>query len=201
MVLMVAGAAGFGIRAVAGDGYDEAAKTAKAGANASAEAVTVFGVEVTSDKLRAALAGFEMNEKSVRCPGCRAALKNDGTCEHCHVSMAHGKAYRSPVAYALAKGTPMPAELVAACPKRCDQCKTMHKENGFCTACNVGFVADRMYSNEEDYRAAVAAHETLAKAAKAAESCEACAVALVTDGTCDQCKVQFKDGKVAKHTG
>lgn len=199
VVLLAMGAVGFGLRAIAGEGCDEHATLARdSGAQGD---YVVFGIEIKSEKLRKALAGFEMDESKIRCPGCKAAMKTDGRCEHCHVSMAHGKAYRSPVAYALAKGKPVTEEQVKSCPEKCDECVKAYGENGFCKGCGVGFVAGRMFSNEEDYDAAKAAYATLTRAVKASDSCEGCAVAMVTDGTCDQCKVDFKDGKLVKHGG
>lgn len=105
--------------------------------------------------------------------------------------------YGSGVAYALAKGQPMSAELVAACPQRCDQCKVAHMANGRCEKCDVGFVADRMFEKEADYSAALEAYKTLKKAAATAKHCEHCSAAMVTDGPRTKCKVKFENGRVA----
>lgn len=145
LVLLVASASSLGTRALAGEECDKHGKGSKATKSQASEDQTVFGVVIESDGLRTALAGFELETEKVRCPACQKAIKTNGKCEHCKIGVVNGKAYRSPVSSRLAKGTPMPAELVAACPKRCDECKTAHKENGFCEHCGVGFVADRMY--------------------------------------------------------
>ncbi len=121
-----------------------------------------FGVQLTSPKLYTALEGREVSAEDAKkcpCPDCKKALETKGSCDRCKFTA--GKMYKSPVAYALAKGMPMPAELVAACPQRCGQCKIAHKENGRCEKCGVGFVANRMfegdavYEEERDTKAAV----------------------------------------------
>ncbi len=153
-----------------------------------------FGVEVNSKKLYTALTGKPMNADKVRCPGCKAAAKDNGRCDHCNIGIANGKAYHSAVSYQLAKGTRVTAEKAASC----SGCKTAHKSNGRCTECKVGFVGGRMFKDTDDYQAALVAHKTLRVAAKQAEKCETCAVAMVTDGECEHCKVKFKDGKKSK---
>ena len=156
-----------------------------------------FGVETKSKKLHAALVGHKVDLEKHPCKGCRKAGETNGSCSYCKTYAVDGTVYHSKVAYALAKGTPMPKELVEACPKRCSTCKSAHAENGRCKECNVGFVANRMYDGEEAFKVALAAFKTLKKAAMTAKNCETCAVAIVTDGECTKCKVTFKNGKVA----
>lgn len=150
-----------------------------------------FGVDLASKGLYDALVGQPINRERLKCPGCKDAAKTEGRCSHCKVTAANGKFYHSPVASVLAKGTPVSAEKAAAC----SGCKTAHGEDGFCKECGAGFVGERMFKGEENYKAALVAHKTLTKAASTAKKCEACAVAMVTDGTCEHCKVSFKDGK------
>ncbi len=188
--------AGFQAPAVAG-GCPGCTKIAKGSDGFCCGKGKAHGVEVKSKKLYAALAGHKVDLEKHPCPGCRKAGETNGSCAHCKTYAVDGTVYHSPVAHALAKGTPMPKELVEACTKRCSACKTAHAENGRCKECNVGFVADRMFESETLYKVALAAYKTLEKAAQAAQHCEACAVAMVTDGGCDRCKVKFKDGKVA----
>ena len=70
-----------------------------------------------------------------------------------------------------------------------------------CKKCKAGFVAGRMFTEEKAYSLALAAWKTLKKAASAAMQCEQCAVALVTDGTCARCKVNFKNGNLVRSEG
>jgi len=192
--------AGFQAHAVAG-GCEGCAKVAKTGDGFCCSKGKAFGVDVKSKKLYEALAGHKVDLEKHPCPGCRTAGKTNGSCTHCKTYAVDGQVFHSAVAYALAKGKPMPKELVEACPKRCDGCRKAHATNGRCEKCNVGFVADRMFEGEEDYNVALAAYKTLEKAAQAADQCEACAVAMVTDGGCEKCNVKFKDGKVASSKG
>jgi len=177
------------------------AKVAETGEGFCCDKGKAFGVELTSKELYDALVGHKMDLEKHPCPGCRNAGKHNGHCAHCGTYAVNGEVYHSPVAYALAKGKPMPKELVEACPKRCDGCMKAHATNGRCEKCNVGFVADRMYESKDDYESALAAYKTLEKAAQVATHCVGCAVAMVTDGTCDQCHVKFKDGKIARADG
>lgn len=154
-----------------------------------------FGVPMTSKKLHAALVGHKIDASTAStspCRDCLKSLKSYGKCDH--RSLVIGKEYGSPVSYRLAKGTPAAEEFVAPSSTPCKGCKIAFAEDGRCDSCNVGFVAGRMYEQEEDHRAALHAYKTLAKAAKVATKCEGCAIAIVTDGRCAGCNVSFKDG-------
>lgn len=177
-------------------------KVAKTGEGFCCGKGMAFGVELGSKKLHAALVGSKVDPaQAAKCPcdDCKKAIKTNGKCDKC--KFVAGKLYPSPVSYTLAKGTPISAELVAACPDRCAQCKIAHKENGRCEQCGVGFVAGRMYDNTEDHEAALVAYKTLTKAAQIAKKCVDCAIALVSDGTCEGCNVSFKNGKLASNSG
>ncbi|MGE3181900.1 MAG: hypothetical protein AB7N71_09735 [Phycisphaerae bacterium] len=150
------------------------------------------GEKMTCNNLHTALAGMKVDAAKAQCDGCKKAIASNGTCDHCKVSVADGVAYKSPVAYALMVGTPMEAEKAAA---MCKDCGAACKSGGWCSECKVGFVAGRMYKGEEQYKAAKDAHQTLVNAIKACDKCEGCAVAMVTNGTCAQCKVSFENGK------
>ncbi len=155
-----------------------------------------FGVELASKKLYTALAGHEADGEKIRCPGCKTALKTSGKCKHCKVAAADGKLFRSPVAHALAKGKLVSTHGTSSCASGCAGCKEAFRSNGWCDKCGVGLVAGRMFKGQSDHKAALVAYKTLTKAASAASNCEACAVAMVTDGSCEHCKVKFKDGKI-----
>ena len=170
------------------EGCPHAAKDGK-GCQSACKTDQAFGVKLTSQRLAEALQGEKTCPYSMKCEGCQDAAKNDGSC--CGKWFCHGKAYRSPVAYALAKGEPYTQEQASQCPG----CSEAFASDGFCTACNVGFVAQRMYKGKECYDQAVTAHQTLVKAAETAQKCESCAVAIVTNGTCDKCQITFKDDK------
>ena len=167
------------------------AKVASSGEGFCCDKGIAFGVPVSSKKLSEALAGVEVDPGSIKCAGCKSAASSNGQCDHCKVGIVDGKAYRSMVAYHLAKGKLLPKDAKIKCP----DCAKAKGSDGFCKECKAGFAAGRLYKTEPDYKAALAAHETLVKAADVAGKCEACAVAMVTDGECASCKAKFKDGK------
>ena len=154
-----------------------------------------FGVDLTSQRLYEALAGKKVNPDQMKCAGCKSAAGANGVCKHCKIGVVDGQVYKSMVAHALAKGKPVTSKDVAGCGG-CAGCETAHADNGLCPHCKVGFVAGRMFRNEEGYRAALAAHKILVEAAKLAKRCERCAVAMVTGGSkCTGCGGSSTGGK------
>jgi hypothetical protein len=153
-----------------------------------------FGVKMSSKKLYDAVAGQTVEVDKVTCEGCKKALAENGVCETCKAGAADGKVYSSMAAYRLAKGKPVAADKEISC----EACAKAAKGHGYCDSCGAGFVANRTYTDKESYQAALTAHETLTRASLAAKKCEGCAVAMVKDGECEACKIQFKDGKPDK---
>lgn len=147
---------------------------------------TAFGHPIKSKKLFKVLVGHEVDQDKVSCGGCKVALKESGKC--CGKTFLNNKSYGSQVGATLAKGKLVSGEKIS-----CSACKTKWKSGGECTGCNVGYVS-HMKFKKDDYTLASNAETILKKAIKAAEDCEKCAVAIVTDGTCEACKVSFKDG-------
>ena len=146
------------------------------------------GVSFKSAKLHKALTGKTVKASYLKCEGCKKALKSDG---ECCASFAGGKSYKSKVAYTLAKGKAVDTSKI-----ECKGCqKAAKKDNGWCDGCKVGLVGNKKYTDKKVYEAASEARVILAKAVKTSKKCEDCAVAMVTDGTCEGCKVSFKDGK------
>lgn len=149
---------------------------------------TLFGVKLSSAKLYDALAGHDMDMSKVKCSGCKAAAKTNGTCDKCNVSIADGKAYHSMASYSLALGKEVKTDKI-----KCKSCKEAAYNNGFCEGCSKGMVAHRMFKPRSQYDAAKNGLALITKAASA--KCEGCAVAMVQDGTCASCKLAFKGGK------
>lgn len=138
--------------------------------------------------------------KNCPCDDCKSVAKTgEGSCDRCKYTA--GKMFKSPVAYALAKGTLVSREKTASCPKSCGDCNVAFKDSKQCKKCKVGFVAGRMFTKDADYQSALVAYKTLQKSVAASKMCEDCAVALVMDGNCDKCNVKFKDGQVARRDG
>src|SRR5205823_11042272 len=78
-----------------------------------------YGQEIKSEKVYKEVAG-EKAPKDMKCKGCATAAAKDGTCEHCHVSFAHGVMYHSAAAHDLAAGTKVDAKTV-----KCADCKKL----------------------------------------------------------------------------
>jgi hypothetical protein len=152
-----------------------------------------FGTKITSAKLHKALAGEKVNADAIECPGCKKAAHDNGTCDHCHVYFNNGVVYHSQVSQILAKGV-----ATDMAKTTCEGCTMAAKTNGWCDDCNVGIVSGYAYKDKKDFKAAGHAHKVLMAATEASAKCEACAVAMVTDGTCESCKVSFKHGQMVK---
>lgn len=156
----------------------------------------VHGVAIKSGKLYQALCGVEVKDKSkMKCGGCKIAHEKNGKCDYCNVTFHDGKYYRSPIAVVLASGKAVDAKAV-----KCGGCKKAahSKKGGFCSPCGAGHVGGMVFMGAKLFEKAVLAMNTLMDSAGVAGKCESCAVAMVTNGKCDQCKVEFKDGKKAK---
>ena len=194
IVLSTAAFLGASAPAMAG-GCKGCTKVAEAGEGFCCGKGKSFGVDLTSKKLHAALVGHKFDLEKIHCPGCKTAAKTGGSCEHCKVHAADGKFYHSSVAHALAKGKLRSASVSEM---KCTSCKTAHAENGWCSGCSAGFIANRLFESKTAHTIALAAYNVLKEAVVVASKCERCAIAMVTDGTCDACKVKFKDGKAVK---
>ncbi len=149
-----------------------------------------FGVPVQMAKLHGALVGVPVSDK---CPGCVKADKTNGKCDHCKVAVTSGKAYRSPYAFAVARGKKLDTNNI-----KCQGCAKGAKsgEYTWCDGCSVGIVSGYAFDDKGQYEEAVEAIIIIKNASDA--KCEVCAVGMVTDGNCENCKVAFKDGKVSK---
>ncbi len=156
-----------------------------------------FGQRIKSKDLVAALAGHEMKASGIKCSGCKTAFEKSGDCKHCKLGFRQGLAFHSPVSLSLAKG-----ELINAEKIDCPRCKAIaEKGAGECTGCKMGVVAGLMFHGKDDYASARKANAVLARAIKTSDKCPGCAVAMVGDGTCQGCKVSFKDGKKVAEAG
>ncbi len=180
---------GFSTSAEAGD----CCMKAKAENGACCGTAYFAGQQIKSAKLHKALAGKKVEGKKIECGGCEKALAKNSSCHGCKVHFAKGKAYRSPVAQALALGHAIPADHM-----KCGGCKEAAKSNGKCEGCKVQFVGNLAFKSEKHHAHALKAAEMLEMAIKASANCEDCAVGIVTNGKCDGCKVAFKNGKMTK---
>jgi hypothetical protein len=150
----------------------------------------VFNVTIAKKALYDALAGMA---PSAECEGCKKAAESGGICEKCHVGIAEGKAYKAMPAYYVASGKKMDPAAI-----KCAGCAAICKSGtaGWCEQCKGGLVAGHGFTDKEKYEKANNGLITIRLAAKS--PCEGCSVAMVTDGTCEHCKVTFKEGKPEK---
>ncbi len=161
---------------------------------------SIFGVKLKNRAVYDLLAGdsakFEKAQHS-KCAGCASAAKNNGQCRHCNVFVADGKVFKTAAAQAIAKGTPVTAEMKTRMAS-CKSCTSQLAHDGYCTGCSVGFVANRMFKNKTDYDAAQKAHALVAHVAKDASPCKGCLKAQLSNSSCAHCNVSFIDGKPVK---
>lgn len=156
------------------------------------------GVSIKNHALHNALAGTEVTKEAIadaKCAGCKEAYAKNGACPECKVTYANGRMYHSAAAAKLAMGSPIDAKaLCKECQEHAAKAgkEEMAKGAGWCDGCKAGFVHGRMYKDKAAYEQANNAYTLVTKAAST--TCEGCAVAMVTDGTCKECKVSYKGG-------
>lgn len=182
-----------------------AAKASGSGWCADCKMGYAFGQKTRSRSVYDTLQGRLMSEEDMKkcdCAACKTAYAKDGACEACHVRFVHHTMYSSNVAAALAVGEPVGKDTAM-----CAKCKAaveknglekMAQQSGWCDGCKAGFVAGRKYATKEAFDAAKKALGLVRSAIEAADHCEGCAVAILTDGKCDDCKVSFKNGEMVK---
>lgn len=149
----------------------------------------VAGVEMQSETLYKAVAGTKADAAELKCDACKEALTKDGFCEKCNVGYVKGMAYPK-YAYYLAKG-----EVVDPATITCEKCKKNAADHGWCDTCKAGMVGNLKFTDKEAYEQAVKAVRVTKRAAALAAKCDGCALAMVSDGTCEKCKLTYKNGK------
>ena len=148
----------------------------------------VSAVKIESKRLFETLAGRAAATSVIKCRTCRRARSSDGYCDECRVGYTDGTRYRSKVAHRLARGKAIDRTEIA-----CAECRANVGQSGWCEACEAGIVGNRSYCDKSEYRSAKRARKVLASAARA--DCESCAVAMVTDGRCEKCRISYEDGR------
>ena len=146
------------------------------------------GVKLKSQDVLEALKGRTVEGGEIKCGACKTAYASDGVCTHCSVVFADKKVYHSSVAHRLAKGKAKDVEGIA-----CPSCSRNAAGSGWCDTCKVGMVGNLAFKDKKEFEQAAEARKTLLAAA--GSKCEKCAVARVTDGKCDACKVEYKHCK------
>jgi hypothetical protein len=134
--------------------------------------------------------GHELDLKSVRCPTCQAAIANDGYCEACRIGWHHKLAYFSRLTYHLARGKACDPTTLT-----CKICRKNAENHGWCPTCGVGMIGNVIIPTRADYEGGVRGFELMQTAIEASKRCELCSIAIMSDMSCFQCRVQYKDGK------
>ena len=146
------------------------------------------GVKIKSADLFHALKGHTVEQDAIKCESCKKAYSSDSVCTHCKVGFAGKRSYHSWVAHRLSMG-----EGKSPSKMTCSTCKEAALEPGWCDPCKHGLVGYRAFSDKKAFAQAVEARAVLVSAAS--NKCPTCAIAMITDGKCAACKVEYKDGK------
>jgi hypothetical protein len=152
----------------------------------------VAGIRIESELLYEELDahGHTIDPEKITCPTCRAALETDGFCDKCAMGFVRKEAYMSRISYHLARGMPIdPATL------SCAACSKNAASYGWCDKCKRGIVGPVAMQDREHFDQAAEAYEIVRAALRMMERCQTCAVAMVLDGYCPDCKIQYQKGK------
>lgn len=131
--------------------------------------------------------GHDVFADRTRCPACRSLIATGGFCDACHMGFLDGKGYFSRLCYQMAKG-----RLLDAASDRRPCCEAA---GGWCDACHRGIVGNRVFDNRADYDAVRACFIVFQSAVAKSKECEWCAVAMIADGRCQHCKIEYAQGK------
>lgn len=155
------------------------------------------GVRIKSEFLFEVLDahGHDIDLKAIRCERCRQARKSNGFCDRCRIGWIDNKAYMSRLTYHLTKGE---AKVVA--DMKCPICRRNAARGGWCEKCRLGMVGSVAIKERSDFDHALEAYRRLLDAVQLSKRCEMCAVALMSDGLCTRCKIQYKNGKAVSRT-
>ena len=134
--------------------------------------------------------GHEVDPESFDCAGCSLAVTTGGYCEECNRGFVEGQAYLSPLSYHLARGDVIvPSEL------RCDLCRENAESLGWCSDCARGVVGNIAIGDPLEHAIVAEKVRILRRAMALAGDCEICAAAMVVDGTCSRCRIDYRDGE------
>lgn len=135
--------------------------------------------------------GHSIRPASIRCAGCRKALKQDGFCHKCHVGFVDGEAYFSKLTYLLARGIVTPSASID-----CPQCRMHLKHPGWCDKCQRGMVGFAAYRDKQLFAQAARARAVLRESIEMIPECLSCAIAKAVDRKCRKCGKSFENGEV-----
>lgn len=151
----------------------------------------IGGIEIRSEILFEALDahGHDVDLESFDCPGCRAAIEQEGFCEDHRVGFVARQAYFSRLTHGLAAGIPRDPS-----SRDCPTCRKNEASHGWCDACSRGLVGPTQIDDRQEFEAVARSIRLVELANRVALRCEHCAVAVVTDTTCPVCRIRYRDG-------
>jgi hypothetical protein len=134
--------------------------------------------------------GHDLDPSTIHCTKCRTAMGTDGFCETCRIGWINKQAYFSRLTYEVCRGRTVDVAAIA-----CPACRENSKKYGWCETCGLGMVGNVAISKQDAFRHAARGYDIMLLAIEASGRCDACALAIITDTTCPQCRVTYKDGR------
>lgn len=146
------------------------------------------GVKLTFRPAYDVLQPVAADKLAEKCAGCKKAAASNGTCDQCHIRFIDKQGYKSWVAVHFAGAERFDAE-----KSKCDDCKRSKAAYRSCRACGANVIGNRSFKDVKAFEAALPARMALQSAS--ATKCEGCAVAVLTNGKCEKCKLEYANGQ------
>ncbi|MGE0479225.1 MAG: hypothetical protein AB7Q17_02015 [Phycisphaerae bacterium] len=127
---------------------------------------------------------------AAKCEGCKKAAASNGACDTCRIRFIDKQGYKSWVAVHFAGADRFDSE-----KSKCDECKRSKAAYRSCRACGANVIGNRKFKDAKTFEAALPARMALQSAS--ATKCEGCAVAVLTNGKCAKCKLEYQNGQPA----
>jgi hypothetical protein len=96
----------------------------------------------------------------------------------------------SKLTYCLAQGTAVKPEALT-----CETCTTNAKTFGWCNKCKRGMIGPVAFTDRKTYGEARNGYDIIQAALQKLDKCRICAAAIVANGYCFKCKMQYRDGE------
>lgn len=136
--------------------------------------------------------GHDIDVSTLECELCVQAAATDGFCPQCRMGFVGNQAYFSRLTHYLAGGEAVdPHEL------HCQECRANNATalNRWCEKCDHGLIGNVVFSDRSEFDNARIQLDLLTVALHEADRCEMCACAIVVNGRCPICRIQYYNGK------
>ncbi|MCA9292094.1 MAG: hypothetical protein KDA25_13260 [Phycisphaerales bacterium] len=134
--------------------------------------------------------GHELDLDAVTCPTCLVALAYDGWCEACRMGWIDQRAYMTRITYRLGRG-----RVIDASGLTCESCLAFAEGYGWCGLCGRGLIGNVAFADRAVFDEAVEDVRILDEAIRTAAMCDLCGCAIVVDGTCPICGIEYRAGR------